>query len=84
MRTKKILYLIMFILLAIVFYQLLNPIVEAADTVSRWVTKSQVQKAEKLGAIQRTNNEVRGNELEVVNNYGEQSTYNPQQAGENR
>ena len=62
----------MFILLAVVFYQLLNPIVEAADTVSRWVTKSQVQKAEELGAIKRT-------QLEVVNNYGEQSTIDTNQ-----
>lgn len=76
MRIKKILYTIMIVLLLIVIWQLTNPIVEAANTVSRWITREQIQKAEELGAIQRT-------QLEVVNNYGEQSTYNPQQAGRN-
>lgn len=67
------------ILLAfLIFFSLfINQYVQAAYNASQWVTKSQVQKAEELGAIQRT-------ELEVVNNYGTQSTYNPQQAGENR
>lgn len=53
-----------------------NAIVNAAYNASQFVTKGQVQKAEELGAIERTS-------LEVVNNYGEQSTYNPQQAGKN-
>lgn len=74
MRVKKILYAIMIVLLLIVIWQLTNPIVEAANTVSRWITKEQIQKAEELGVIKRTNNEVRGNKLEVVNNYGEQRT----------
>jgi ABC-type phosphate transport system auxiliary subunit len=54
-----------------------NSIVNAAYNASQFVTKGQVQKAEELGAIQRT-------ELEVVNNYGEQDTYNPQIVGENK
>ena len=58
----------------------LNSFVSAADSISRLftgVTKSQIDQAVEDGAIQRTT-------LEVVNNYGEQSTFDPQQAGENR
>ena len=49
-----------------------NSIVNAAYNASQFVTKGQVQKAEELGAIERT-------ELEVVNNYGEQSTIDTNQ-----
>ncbi len=40
-------------------------------------TQTQIDQAVEDGAIQRTT-------LEVVNNYGEQDTFNPQQAGENK
>lgn len=50
-----------------------NNIVNAAYSLSNFVTKDQVTKAEELGAIQRTS-------LEVVNNYGSQlETFNPQE-----
>lgn len=55
----------------------MNSLVNAAYSLSDWVTQGQIEKAEDLGAIQRTS-------LEVVNNYGEQLTFNPQIVGENR
>lgn len=55
---------------------LVNTFVAAAYTASTWVTKPQIEKAESLGAIERT-------QLEVVDNYGEQSTFNPQNVGRN-
>lgn len=72
-----ILGLLFLSLLALIFA---NVYVEAAYAVSGWVTSGQVQKAEELGAIERTTERT----LEVVNNYGEQDTYNPQIVGENR
>jgi hypothetical protein len=53
-----------FIIIAILWS---NNIVNAAYTLSDWVTKDQITQAEELGAIQRTT-------LEVQPSYGEQIT----------
>lgn len=81
-KEKLLMVVVAFLMLWIIFFGL-NSFVSAADSISRWVTKAQIDQAVEDGAIQRTSNEVRGNELEVVNNYGGQSTFNPQQAGRN-
>lgn len=73
---KDIVKFILIVILFFVAFNLLNYLVSAAYNVSDWVTQGQIEKAEELGAIKRTS-------LEVVNNYGEQDTFNPQQAGKN-
>ncbi|HRF69905.1 MAG TPA: hypothetical protein PKV66_00580 [Candidatus Pelethenecus sp.] len=83
LNWKDILLMIVVSLLVvwIVFFGL-NSLVSAADSISRLftgVTKAQIDQAVEDGAIQRTSNKVRGNELEVVNNYGEQSTIDTNQ-----
>lgn len=75
-KEKLLMIVVALLMLWIMFFGL-NSLVSAADSISRWVTKAQIDQAVEDGAIQRTS-------LEVVNNYGEQDTYNPQQAGENR
>lgn len=62
----------------IVFFGL-NSLVSALYDLSGYITKSQIDQAVEDGAIQRTSNEVRGNELEVVNNYGTQTTIDTNQ-----
>lgn len=72
-----LLLIVIAVLFGWIFLFGMNALVGAAYSLSdHFVTSGQVQKAEELGAIERT-------ELEVVNNYGEQDTFNPQQAGRN-
>jgi len=78
-KEKLLMIVVALLMLWIMFFGL-NSFVSAADSISRLftgVTKAQIDQAVEDGAIQRTT-------LEVVNNYGEQSTFDPQQAGENR
>ena len=78
-KEKLLMVVVALLMLWIMFFGL-NSFVSAADSISRLftgVTKAQIDQAVEDGAIQRTT-------LEVVNNYGEQSTFDPQQAGENR
>lgn len=71
-KEKLLLFVVVLLAVCLIFFGL-NSIVSAADSLSRLiVTKQQVEKAEELGAIQRTT-------LEVVNNYGEQSTIDANQ-----
>ena len=79
MRTRKILFIVMMFLTIVLFYTLLNQIVTAAYNMSQWVTSGQVQKAEELGAIERTTERTTERTLEVVNNYGEQETIDTNQ-----
>lgn len=80
-KEKLLMIVVALLMLWIMFFGL-NSFVSAADSISRLftgVTKSQIDQAVEDGAIQRTSNKVRGNELEVVNNYGEQSTIDTNQ-----
>ena len=67
-----VLYILTLIGFIIICIFLANVMVSAAYNLSGYVTKPQIEKAEELGAIKRT-------ELEVVNNYGEQKTIDTNQ-----
>jgi predicted PurR-regulated permease PerM len=76
-QEDHILVVILYVFVIIVFMGITffwaNSIANAAYNLSELVTKGQIEKAENLGAIQRT-------QLEVVNNYGSQlENYNPQE-----
>lgn len=80
-KEKLLMVVVAFLMLWIIFFGL-NSLVSAADSISRLftgVTKAQIDQAVEDGAIRRTSNEVRGNELEVVNNYGTQTTIDTNQ-----
>jgi len=73
-KEKLLMIVVAFLMLWIIFFGL-NSFVSAADSISRLftgVTKAQIDQAVEDGAIQRTT-------LEVVNNYGEQSTIDTNQ-----
>lgn len=73
-KEKLLMVVVAFLMLWIVFFGL-NSLVSAADSISRLftgVTKAQIDQAVEDGAIQRTS-------LEVVNNYGTQTTIDTNQ-----